>query len=1035
MILHDCPDELYGEVIVVDGGCPSNSAVISTSPALIDLKEFLKECSEALNVAADRVVDEDSGARLTNVRQLRSRKRCIVLQKDATWPPVNTQPDVSPKGLHADDDLSLSSFSLEDADPTPSASTSLASPYTLSQARRSRPKRRKPAQAPGAALLLDEERINLVRGATAAPAAPSLGSFYAGSHKLICWVASLQTLLLACLLVWLLPHLAGFNGSGGGWDNWAMLASVNPLASPQPPNPQPGGSVPWHVGQTRTEGLHAHVASSSGQQSPEGERSHIGHPGNWMRKELEQQRSVVAPAEPANLKQLQTSPDTSPVNKGHAVIQPVRHAFPEKEHEVGVIAAGRQPAVTSSVPTRELGAHPVADDPQGQGSLGPRDEPPPVSWSAGAAGAVGFPQTAQGRDRTAQDGGNSGAACLAAGDDTTTQPADAHDASGQTLATSLPTSDRPRCPETGPQAVVPNSANVTPPIPPASSPRSPACPSSQGCNSSQDNAPPQGNQLPRNQSPQSDQSAQGARSPSAVPAAAAAGQPESPPAPTGQSVPLRGSDETGRHNSHQAAGNNNNSNDNDSRDVGCKGANSVMLPPTASASPGASLSLSTASSSSSEAPVPSAPVRVLVEHGRHQWARDNMFGWAVLKTAIRKLGLVDVTREAGGDDNQGWDVLLCLTEECSGVDSWRWPESYGTLRPHQFMPDTYLLTESMDVLKTLIPPSTPGPTLSPEAPAYTKALTPGSGSSKNSRKQGQAALEQGDGGKIWVVKNYTASGLAYGEDKFLITSQADLPKAGPWLVQQYISNPYLLYGRKFALRLYLMLTSIQPLRLYMFHDGIVSVAVEPFSLSADSLRSPRAHFPNEALAAYHDAHRPPPPAREDVRVGGGPQRRRAEAAAARDEHRAWKCVWTWLELQGALAKEGHDLERLQRQLEDMAIKVVISAEHFPCYSYLLLFICCSRAPMLLLLRSTSWHATRSNSCAAVTRCSSCWRWTCFWTPNCIRGWWTCPMRCPACRRTARPSMTSKRACSWTCSFSRVRCHTTRLPTRATWSAD
>jgi tubulin polyglutamylase TTLL4 len=53
---------------------------------------------------------------------------------------------------------------------------------------------------------------------------------------------------------------------------------------------------------------------------------------------------------------------------------------------------------------------------------------------------------------------------------------------------------------------------------------------------------------------------------------------------------------------------------------------------------------------------------------------------------------------------------------------------------------------------------------------------------------------------------------------------AQIPKKRPLVVQKYISQPYLINGSKFDLRLYVLLTSINPLRIYIYDDGLVRFA-------------------------------------------------------------------------------------------------------------------------------------------------------------------------------------------------------------------
>lgn len=68
----------------------------------------------------------------------------------------------------------------------------------------------------------------------------------------------------------------------------------------------------------------------------------------------------------------------------------------------------------------------------------------------------------------------------------------------------------------------------------------------------------------------------------------------------------------------------------------------------------------------------------------------------------------------------------------------------------------------------------------------------------------------------------------------LIRSCEKLPAQEHFIVQEYLDKPFLLEGYKFDLRIYILVTTCDPLRIFLYNDGLVRMGTEKY------------HAPNEA---------------------------------------------------------------------------------------------------------------------------------------------------------------------------------------------
>jgi len=67
------------------------------------------------------------------------------------------------------------------------------------------------------------------------------------------------------------------------------------------------------------------------------------------------------------------------------------------------------------------------------------------------------------------------------------------------------------------------------------------------------------------------------------------------------------------------------------------------------------------------------------------------------------------------------------------------------------------------------------------------------------------------------------------------------------IITKYISNPFLIEGKKFDIRLYVVITSFNPLKIYLNNEGIIRIASEKFSLSVTEIENPFIHLTNFAI--------------------------------------------------------------------------------------------------------------------------------------------------------------------------------------------
>lgn len=97
---------------------------------------------------------------------------------------------------------------------------------------------------------------------------------------------------------------------------------------------------------------------------------------------------------------------------------------------------------------------------------------------------------------------------------------------------------------------------------------------------------------------------------------------------------------------------------------------------------------------------------------------------------------------------------------------------------------------------------------------------------------------------IWIVKPHASS---QGRGIFLLRDLDQLPVDEVSVVSRYVDNPLLIQGLKFDLRVYVLVTSFEPLRAYVYREGLTRFASKPFSTEDGHLEDAYRHLTNYSI--------------------------------------------------------------------------------------------------------------------------------------------------------------------------------------------
>jgi len=157
------------------------------------------------------------------------------------------------------------------------------------------------------------------------------------------------------------------------------------------------------------------------------------------------------------------------------------------------------------------------------------------------------------------------------------------------------------------------------------------------------------------------------------------------------------------------------------------------------------------------------------------------------------------------------------------------------------------------------------------------------------------------GGKgRWIVK---PPALARGEGIKVINKWSQIPNTRPLIVQRYVARPYLINETKFDLRLYLLVTSVNPLRLYLYDDGLVRFASNKYSNESSKVQDLFTHLTNYSINKKSATYV-------------------SNEESEEEKGHKWTLKTLWRHFDAA----GIDHSVIWEKIKDLMIKTVLSAE-------------------------------------------------------------------------------------------------------------
>ncbi|XP_029350376.1 tubulin polyglutamylase TTLL5 isoform X2 [Echeneis naucrates] len=153
----------------------------------------------------------------------------------------------------------------------------------------------------------------------------------------------------------------------------------------------------------------------------------------------------------------------------------------------------------------------------------------------------------------------------------------------------------------------------------------------------------------------------------------------------------------------------------------------------------------------------------------------------------------------------------------------------------------------------------------------------------------------------WIIKPVASS---RGRGIYLVSNPNQISMDENILVSRYINNPLLIDEFKFDVRLYVLITSYDPLIIYVYEEGLARFATVKYDRTSKNIKNTFMHLTNYSV-----------------------NKKSSDYVSCDDpEVEDYGNKWSMSAVLRYLKQEGKDTTLLMRQVEDLIIKAILSAE-------------------------------------------------------------------------------------------------------------